>query len=249
MPGRPWSPPALAGPLGLPLEVGFAGGGSLEAEDVSWKPSYRIIASEFAGENLFDQLIDDEELEDVRAIADLTNPGALAEMGQIELVPPEDRIYGPGAGLIMSAFTWPGLPSRFSDGTRGTYYAAREEETAIRETGYHDEAFLRGAGAVRIEKTLIEAELTGTLVDVRSGRPLSEGLDHPTDYAPGQALGQLVRRLGGDGILYHSVRHRAPDGSPLGECAAVFRPVVLRDARTARIIQYHWDGERIVRVS
>lgn len=248
MPGKPWYPPALASALGLPLEVGRAGGGSLEAEDISWTPSYRIISSEFAGENLFDQLVDDEGLEDARAIADLTNPRARAGLGEIELVPPEDRIYGNGAGLIMAAFTWPGEPSRFSDGSRGTYYAAREEVTAIRETVYHDEIFLRGAAPVVLEKTLIEADLSATLVDVRSGRPMSAGLDHSTDYAPGEALGALVRKLGGDGILYHSVRHRAADGSPLGECAAVFRPPVLSGAVAARTMEYHWDGERIARV-
>ena len=113
----------------------------------------------------------DEDLEDLRAIADLTNPHALAEMGAIELVRPEDRIYGSGAGLIMAAFAWPGRPSRFSDGERGTCYAALAEVTAVAETVHHDGAFLAGAGAVVLEKTLIEADLAGTLVDVRRGRP------------------------------------------------------------------------------
>ena len=243
VPGRPWHPPALA--FGLPLELTVPGVGSLEAEDVRWRPSYRIIASEWAGESLFDRLVGEEESDDVRAIADLTNPQTLAEMGEVELVPSGDQHFGPGSGLIMAAFTWPRMPSRFSDGSRGTYYAAREEETAVRETVHHDEIFLAGSGDVVVEKTVIEAELDATLVDVRTGRPAPPGLDHRTDYSAGQAFGGDVRRLGGDGILYHSVRHRAPDVGPLGECAAVFRPSVLRDAVAARTMEYHWDGSRI----
>ena len=50
---------------------------------------------------------------------------------------------------------------------------------------------------------------------------------------------------GGDGILYESVRHRAPSGQSLGECAAVFRPPVLRHAQLSRTIEYHWDGRQI----
>src|SRR5215213_9780483 len=83
--GKPWHPPALA--LGLPLELTVPGVGSLEAEDVRWRPSYRIIASEWAGENLLDRLVDADELDEVRAIADLTNPHTLADMGEVELVP------------------------------------------------------------------------------------------------------------------------------------------------------------------
>src|SRR5688500_10449690 len=186
MPGTPWIPPALAAVGGAPISVAVAGG-ALQAERIAWSPSSRIIASEYAGENLFDRLVDDEDLEDLRAIADLTNPHALAEMGAIELVRPEDRIYGPGAGLIMAAFAWPGRPSRFSDGERGTYYAALGEATAVAETVYHDEVFLAGAGPVVLDKTLIEADLAGTLVDVRRGRPAPPDVYDPTDYTAGQA--------------------------------------------------------------
>jgi hypothetical protein len=245
VPGAPWIPPALAG--ASPISLAMAGG-ALEADRVAWSPSFRIIASEYAGENLFDRLADEDDLEDLRGIADLTNPHALAEMGAIELVRPEDRIYGPGTGLIMATFAWPGRPSRFSDGERGTYYAALAEATAVAETVYHDEAFLAGAGPVVLEKTLIEAELDGTLVDLRRGRPAPPNVYHPADYTSGEAFGRIVRRLEGDGIVYDSVRHRDAGGQPAGECAAVFRPPVLRNAVAARLLEYHWDGRRIARV-
>ncbi len=233
----------------MPVALTIPGSGDLLADTVRWQPSYRVIASEYAGENLFDRFPNADEFEDYRAIADLTSPHALHEMGAIALVADEDRIWGPGSGLIMAAFAWPGRPSRFSDGTRGTYYAASTEETAISETRYHDTRMLAGSGPVVLEKTMIEAELTGTLVDVRTGCPAPRGLDHLTDYSAGQSFGRVVRSCRGDGIVYHSVRHRNDSGAPLGDCAAVLRPPVLRNAVASRNIEYHWDGQQIVTVT
>lgn len=247
----PWLPPfvrAAAGAGTFPVALTMPGLGDVLADDVAWRPSYRVIASEYAGKNLYDRFPTADEFEDYQAIADLTNPHITREMGALELVPPSDRIYGPKAGLIMAAFTWPGRPSRFSDGARGTYYAAAAEATAIRETCYHDTRMLAGAGPVVLEKTLIEAEVSGRFVDVRTGCPAPPGLDHPTDYTSGQSFGRVVRDLEGDGIVYHSVRHRGPTGLPLGECVAVFRPPLLRAAVAARTIEYYWDGQRIAAV-
>ena len=55
----------------------------------------------------------------------MTNDRLRDEVGQIELVPPQDRIYGPGSGPIMAAFTHLNPNgSRFSDGSYGVFYAA-----------------------------------------------------------------------------------------------------------------------------
>jgi hypothetical protein len=219
------------------------GGLELQAAAVSWDPCHRIIASEYADENLFDRLGDAADLENLRALADLTNALVLDQMGQIELVQEKDRIYGHGSGLIMAAFAWPGKPSRFSDGSRGTYYAADAEETAIAETVYHDEIVLAGTAPIVLEKTLLHAALRATLVDIRSGCPAPANIYHATRYDSGQALGNLVRRLDGDGLIYDSMRRRT------GECVAIFRPPVLTDARPVRALEYVWDGQHIIRAS
>jgi hypothetical protein len=163
-------------------------------------------------------------------------------LGEIELVPPADRIYGTGSGLIMAAFAFPGNPSRFSDGTRGTYYAAYDRLTAVAESRYHDEIVLRGSAPCVLEKTVIEADVDASLVDVRDGQPRPSGIYDSTDYAAGQAFGALVRRLEGFGVLYDSVRQ------PMGECAAIFRPPALRHAQAAQTLLYEWDGAGIVAV-
>ena len=224
--------------------------GPLIENRVAWSPAHRVIASEYAGENLFDRLTTgiaysrlDEEVRALREIADLTNSHALHEAGRIEMVRPEDRIFGPGSALIMASFAFPARASRFSDGSSGgTFYAALTLETAVAETRFHEERALRGSGPCVTEKTVIHADLDGVLVDIRAGNARPAGVYDPDDYRSGQLFGGLVRQLGGYGIVYDSVRHTG------GECVGIFRPPVLSNARAARTLSYHWDGRRIVEV-
>ena len=234
----PWRPEGLPtlGPLGLGFSVP---GGVLQESAVAWRPTHRVIMSEHAGENIFDQIADEEDLEAIRIIADVTNPHIRAQLGEIDLVAPEDRIFAAGSGLIMAAFAFPGRPSRFSDGSRGTFYGARAEETAVRETVHHWAEFLSGSGPTVIEVTLLNASLDATLVDIRSGQPCPAGVYHDRDYTAGQQLGQVVRDLRGYGIVYSSVRHSG------GECVAIFRPPVLSECQAVRELHYHWDGAEI----
>lgn len=244
---RPWRPPELP-VLGGAAPAIHLPAGDLQETDVRWHPCYRIIASEYAGENLFDRLIDErdlvkrkDELEAAQQIADLTNPVVQDKLGEIELVPMADRIYGPGTGLIMAAFTFPSGPSRFSNGQFGTYYATKARETAIAESTYHARNSLAGSGPCVLEKTVVEADLAATLVDVRSGRPRPEGI-YDDEYSVAQAFGELVRNLKGYGILYDSARHEG------GECVAVFRPNVLSRAQAAQTLLFEWNGSEIVDV-
>ena len=244
----PWSPPGLTQFAALGLRFSTRGA-ALEQEQVTWSPCYRVIASEYSGENLFERLTDgiaykklQDEVDALREIADLTNTYVLHEAGQFDLVRPDDRIYGRGAGLIMAAFAFPGRPSRFSDGSAGTYYAAENLETAVAETRYHEEAALRGSGPCVTEKTVIHAELNATLVDLRRGHASPSGVYDVDDYGTGQAFGSMVRQLDGYGIVYDAVRH------PGGECVAIFRPPVLHAAKAVQTLLFHWDGRQVFAV-
>ncbi len=244
----PWSPPGLGQFAALGLRFNTPGG-ALEQDRVMWSPCYRVIACEYSGENLFDRLTDGvaykklrAEVDALREIADLTNTYVRHEAGQFDLVRPDDRIYGSGAGLIMAAFAFPGRPSRFSDGSAGTYYAAEALETAVAETRFHEEATLRGSGPCVTEKTVIHAELDATLVDLRRGHACPVGVYDVDDYGAGQAFGSMVRHLDGYGIVYDAVRH------PGGECVAIFRPSVLHAAKAVQTLGYHWDGRQVFAV-
>jgi len=89
-----------------------------DLRSVAWLPCHRLIASRFPTVGLYDHVADAADLDVVFAIEALTHPRVRQELGQLSLVPPADRGAGPGAPLIMAAFTHLNPPgSRFSDGT------------------------------------------------------------------------------------------------------------------------------------
>ena len=85
-----------------------------------------------------------DEFDALFAVQMLTNPRIQDEIGLLNLVPKEQRLYAvPGCGYIMAAFTHINPDgSRFSNGDYGVYYAAESLSTAIAETIYHKELFL-----------------------------------------------------------------------------------------------------------
>ncbi|MCY4230848.1 MAG: hypothetical protein OXF26_08240, partial [Alphaproteobacteria bacterium] len=69
---------------------------TLPVARIEWKPCWRIIPSRFPPVQLFERVTDSDDLEAVFELDALTNPRLRDEAGDIELVPPEDRISGPG---------------------------------------------------------------------------------------------------------------------------------------------------------
>jgi RES domain-containing protein len=215
---------------------------SLPIEQVSWTPCYRLIASRFPTVGLYDDIADPADLDVVFAIEALTNPRIRVELGQLHLVPVEERLSGPGTTPIMSAFTHLNPEgSRFSDGSFGVYYAADTLETAVAEVSHHRAIFLSRTAEppIDVDLRLILADLDARLHDLRSPGPAANALLDPDSYAAGQALGMKLRAGGSEGLVYPSVRH------PGGQCVAVFRPRALRRARQGKHLALHWDGERI----
>lgn len=208
---------------------------------IDWRPCYRIIASRFPPVGVYDRVARPEDLEAVFAVENLTNPRVREELGQIDLVPREDRVVGEGATPIMAAFTHLNPEgSRFSDGSYGVYYAARSLDTAIAETRYHRERFLARTKEAPLEldmRTYL-ADLSADLHDIRGRRELTE-IYARERYGAGQALGRSLRQLGSWGIAYDSVRDAG------GECAAAFRPRALSNCTQGPHFGYLWDGSRI----
>ena len=207
-----------------------------------WKPCYRLIASRYPTVSLYDDIADPADLEVVFAIEALTNPRIRDQLGQLQLVPPEERVSGAGSTPIMAAFTHLNPEgSRFSDGTYGVYYAAHDLDTAVAEVSHHRALFLSRTAepAIDIDLRLITATLDAPLHDLRRLRGSAAAVHDPVDYGAGQALGRRLREAGSWGVLYGSVRHRG------GLCAGLFRPRALQPAKEAAHIALHWDGARI----
>lgn len=212
---------------------------AIPRRQLAWRPSYRIVPSRFPPVGLFDRIASPEDLDALFELEGLTNPRLRQEAGDISMVPPGRRISGPGTTPIMAAFTHtPPGGSRFSDGSWGVYYAARERDTAIAETVFHRENFLRHTRepAFVLQMRCYLADVSGRLHDLRGGWP---ELHDPDSYAASQATARRLHRAGSDGIAYDSVRHRG------GQCVAVFYPDLVSPVVQGPHLHYHWDGERI----
>jgi hypothetical protein len=205
-------------------------------------PSVRIIPSRFPPIDLFERVADPADLESVYAVEALTNARLRDEVGDLPLVPPEARVSGPGSSWIMAPFTHVHGPGgRFSTQEFGAYYTARSTRTAIAETRYHRERFLRATREPPIEigMRVLHADLSARLHDLRGAARQHPAIYHDTDYGAGQRLASALRAAGSFGVVYDSVR------DPGGQCAAVFQPRALANCRQAEHFGYVWDGKRI----
>ena len=208
------------------------------------EPVYRIILSRYPQVSLFERVSSPRDWEVLYAVESLTNPRLRGEVGDIRLVPPEDRVYGDGASWIMAAFTHPPVDGRGGRFNRdfGVYYCAADEGVAIAESSFQRARFLRES---RIEQTtqemrVIRAQLgPTTLHDVR--QLVVDAIYDTDDYAAAQQLSYVLRDAKSYGVHYQSVRAE-------GECYGVLRPQALSDAIHWRYLRYHYEQGSIVEV-
>ena len=215
---------------------------SIPIAPTEWRPCHRLIPSRYPTVGLYDAIADPADLEVVFAIEALTNPRLRDQIGQLQLVAPQERVSGAGSTLVMAAFTHLNPEgSRFSDGRYGVYYAAHALETAIAEVSHHRAVFLARTQepAIDVDMRLINAHLDAPLHDLRALGKHGAALFDPNHYAAPQALGRRLREAASWGVQFESVRHVG------GLCVGVFRPKALRNAKPGAHIALHWDGQRI----
>lgn len=209
---------------------------------IRWTPCYRIVPSRFPPISVFDAVADPADLDAVFALEAMTNDRLREEMGDLSLIPDEDRVSGPGSTPIMAAFTHLNPHGdRFTDGSFGVFYAARTVETALAETTYHRARFMAWTRepAQELDMRVYAVDVDARMHDVRPLRDALPAIYDPDAYGASQTLAIRLRSLDSDGIVYHSVRHEG------GECVAVFRPRLLSNCRQERHLCYVWDGEAI----
>ncbi|MGF1547442.1 MAG: RES family NAD+ phosphorylase [Thiotrichales bacterium] len=207
---------------------------------------YRIIATRYPPIDFFERHVPSDLLGAVWELETRTNPRLLEETGDLHRVAAVDRLSGPGASIVMAAFTHIGWPSRFSDGSYGVYYAGRTLETAIRETVHHRERIARHAALSETEFSLRAwiGRVQKPLHDIRLPEfdPLHDAAPDPGDHPLAQAYAQSLRATGSWGLYYRSVRH------PGGECIAALRPPAVSAPIQGAHLVYVWNGERITQV-
>ncbi|GAA4039588.1 RES family NAD+ phosphorylase [Sphingomonas rosea] len=208
---------------------------------VEWPAARRIIRSLFPPIDLFEDLADPADWPLLLAAEAKTNPRLAASVGALDLIPPERRVAGPGASLVMAPFTHVSTdrPSRWSDGSFGLLYLADSFETALAETIHHFERFMartrEPAGwTSQFRELVVPVTVRAEVV----GKARADLLD-PDDYAASQAHGAERRAAGVEALLWPSVRAHG------GECLALFWPDLCGLPVQARHLDYHWDGARV----
>ena len=207
--------------------------------EIRWESCYRIIAAHLPRIDIFEQVAAPKDLPAVLRIEALTNPRILEITGALRSVEPEDYVAGPGSTFIMAPFAYP-RPSRFTDGTYGIYYAGDAIETAIAEHTYHRSAFLADTAEAPgvFDHRVIEAAVDGRLEDVAREPNATQLLD-PDDYGLSRRYGAALHGSRADGLVWPSVRRAR------ATCIGIFKPRLLRDARSAYYLGYRWDGVAI----
>lgn len=216
----------------------------IPVSDISWRGAVRIIRSSFPPIDLFEDIADPADWPLLISAEMKTNPRLMETIGNLDLVPPERRVSGPGASYLMAPFTHvsPDRPSRFSDGNFGVLYVAGDFEVALFETIHHHARFMaRTAEAPgwtsQFREIVLDVE--ARLHDVRGDDERYAPLLDPDDYSAGQALGRALRREGSNGIACPSVRRKG------GECVGLFYPDCASSPTQGRHIDYHWNGSRV----
>lgn len=207
-----------------------------------WPHIYRIVPSKHPPVNFFEKLVEPQQMEMAWYLEGLTNDRLRDESGEIPRVPPADRVTGTGSSIVMAAFTHTGRPSRFSDGSYGVYYAARELETAVRETAYHRARFLAATNQPpgEVDMRAYVGKVAKAMLDIRG--PRFKSVHHPDDYAASQAFAAPLHNDGASGLVYRSVRHEG------GECIAAFKPQAVTIPVAGPALAYVWNGKSIASV-
>jgi hypothetical protein len=212
------------------------------SKTLKWNPAYRVIPSRFPAVGLFERVARPEDFDALYALEAMTNDRLRDEVGEISLVPPDERLFGPGSTCIMAAFTHLNPHgSRFSDGTYGVFYCAHKRDTAIAETRYHSALFMHATREppMRLQMRLYTVQARGEAADLREASRSDPRIVDPDDYSHTQAIGRSLRAAGALGIVYPSVRH------PGGECLAALRTGIVKNCLHAAYLEYHWNGQGI----
>jgi hypothetical protein len=109
---------------------------SVSLVKVEWQRAVRIIRSLYPPIDLFEDIADPADWSLLISAEQKTNPRLMETIGNIDLVPLERRVGGPGASWLMAPFTHVSTdrPSRFSNGNFGVLYVGKAFEVALFET-------------------------------------------------------------------------------------------------------------------
>jgi hypothetical protein len=211
---------------------------------VEWGGAVRIIRSVHPPIDLFEDIADPEDWPLLISAEQKTNPRLMANIGNIDLIPPARRVGGHGASYLMAPFTHASTdrPSRFSRGRFGVLYVGREFQTALLETAHHHAVFMANThepAGWTSQFREIRLDIRADLHDLRGGDPAHDEALNPGEYNQAQSLGERLYATASEGLVYPSVRN------PTGECVGLFYPDLASHVTQGGHFDYHWNGTRV----
>ena len=217
---------------------------SIPVTTVTDQESYRLINSKFPPIDLFNDVADNDEFEAIYAVQGLTNPRLRNSVGQIRLVPEDERPFGiPGCNYALGPFVHLNpAGSRFSDGSFGVLYSAADESTSVAETKYHQEKYFRNVQGLHYDSLCmrtLKVVYSADLFDISDANPEWQQYRDPDDYTAPRILGGSIRQAKKHGLLYQSVRQTGH------LCFALFTPILVSSVIQTSHYVYEWDGTSI----
>ena len=188
-------------------------------------------------------LVETDDLDALAEIEGATSSRLRAEAHGSTRIGPQEFVAGPAhANFINAAFAYwrPRELNRFNGPGRGAWYAAVAVETCIAEVSYHlgrELARVNDLNAT-VEYAELFASFAGDFIDLRDTRPppLCLHPDPAIGYPPGNALADIVRAHGHNGIVYPSVRHAG------GTCLVALFPHAVQSVAQGGVIRIGWRG-------
>jgi RES domain-containing protein len=132
--------------------------------------------------------------------------------------------------------------NRFNGESRGAWYAAFDERTALHEVAFHKTRELRNIDHFHDESRYrgLHASFIGRFHDLRGIEPPPLALHHDPDtaYPQGQALARELAALNppSRGLIYPSARH------PGGTCLVAFQANAVQDVHPGAEWAIKWEG-------
>ncbi len=186
---------------------------------------------------------DPQMLEDLTLLDGATNDRVQGEHHGLSGISVFELVYGiPNAHIVNAAFTHSSRSgSRFSDETRGGWYAAEELDTSIAEVSYHkarrlSEIIVPDLPGERPDQDLSTyddwlADFDGEFHMLEPAGEFSEYLQPepvPECYANSQRLAKELLDRQSNGLIYPSVRRAG------ATCIVCFRPALVFHPRRSQ---------------
>ncbi len=203
---------------------------------------YRVIYTRRPTVDLYENIVSQEKFGVLHFVESLTNPRMREANGETHFLSDDEKYGGENSSLVYAPFTDFNVknPNRFSDGSYGVFYCAKELECAIEETKYHTLKFLQNTqeSSYKGQHRVLFGNLSGGFCDIRN--EMLPKIYSSIDYSDSQIFGAEIKKQYKDGIVFDSVRYKG------GTCYAVFKPCVIKSIREIKCFNYILENNRII---